>query len=318
MLDEPGKHMSKEQGLLRNARLIRSLHYFEAVARHQSVKLAAEELGVSQSAVSHQLRDLTMALGEQLFNRAGRGIALTATGQRLADKLAVTFSGLQSSLDDIVGSGRRVLRLAVCSSFGPGWLIPRLAGFYAANPAVELQLRLYAQDPDQTAQVADAFVTAQEVKPGFAAIHILDEMLVAVAVPQLKSQVTGGRFRLITTDIDADRLGQDWRGYCALTGVNLEALRAGSFLQCSHYMLAQEMACAGLGIALVPDFLARRDIEAGNLRYFDRTLLASGRRYHLCFKKSRAQEPEIRALVQWLKAECAPRTVARLARNSGS
>lgn len=72
-----------------------------------------------------------------------------------------------------------MLRLAVCSSFGPGWLIPRLASFYATHPGVDLQLRLYAQDPEQTADVADAFITAREVKPGFAAVHVLDEMLVA-------------------------------------------------------------------------------------------------------------------------------------------
>lgn len=113
--------MIKERGPLREPRLIRSLHYLEAVARHQSLKLAAEELGVSQSAVSHQLRELTTKLGEQPFIRSGRGIALTPTGQRLADKLAATFSGLQSSLDDVVGSNRPSLRLAVCSSFGPVW-----------------------------------------------------------------------------------------------------------------------------------------------------------------------------------------------------
>ena len=57
---------------------------------------------------------------------------------RLADKLATTFAGLQSSLDDIIGSGRKTLRLAVCSSFGPGWLIPRLSSFYAAQPDIDL------------------------------------------------------------------------------------------------------------------------------------------------------------------------------------
>lgn len=305
--------MSEEQGPLRDARLIRSLHYFETVARHQSVKLAAEELRVSQSAVSHQLRELTTALGEQLFIRAGRGIALTPTGQRLADKLAATFSGLQSSLDDIVGSGRPTLRLAVCSSFGPGWLIPRLRSFYAANPAINLQLRLYAQDPQQTSQVADAFVTAQELEPGFLALHVLDEMLVAVAAPHLHATAPGGLYPLITTDIIPDRLGQDWHDYCATTGRSLATLQAGSFLECSHYMLAVEMARAGLGLALVPDFLARRDIEAGTVRYFDRALIPSGRRYHLCFKKSRAQDPGLRALVQWLKAERAPRSVASIA-----
>jgi LysR family transcriptional regulator, glycine cleavage system transcriptional activator len=78
------------------------------------------------------------------------------------------------------------------------------------------------------------------------------------------------------------------------------------------------MARAGLGLALVPDFLARRDLEAGALRRFDRTLLPNGRRYHLCFKKPRAQEPDIRALVQWLRSERALRPVARLAARSGS
>lgn len=306
--------MNKDQGPLRNARLIRSLHYFEAVARHQSVKLAAVELGVSQSAVSHQLRDLTDALGEQLLIRAGRGIALTATGQRLAETLAATFSGLQSSLDDIIGNGRPVLRLAVCSSFGPGWLLPRLAGFMAAQPQIDLQIRLHVQDPEQTAQVADAFVTAQEVQPGFAAIHVLDEMLLAVAAPPLGA---GDRARLITTDIAEGTVGREWQAYCALAGTRLADLQEGSFLQCSHYLLALEMARAGLGLALVPDFLARRDLAAGNLRQLGRALLPSGRRYHLCFKKTRAQEPEIRALVQWLKAERAPRAVARLVQTGG-
>ncbi|PZF78281.1 LysR family transcriptional regulator [Aestuariivirga litoralis] len=298
---------------MRNSRLMRGLHCFEAVARHGSVKMAADELGVSQSAVSHQLRDLTESLGEQLFIRAGRGIALTATGRRLADKLATTFSGLQSSLDDIIGSGRPSLRLAVCSSFGPGWLIPRLASFYEANPAVNLQLRLYAQDPEQTAEVADAFVTAQELRPGFTAVHLLDEMLVAVASPRLCGSSAERDLPLITTDITTERFGQEWRDYCAMTGRSLEGLQSGRFLECTHYMLSVEMAGAGLGLALVPDFLARRHVEAGGLAYFDRMLMPSGRRYHLCFKKSRAQDPEVRDLVQWLRAERAPKPVKNLA-----
>lgn len=310
--------MNRENGPLRNARLIRSLHYFEAVARHGSLKIASEELGVSQSAVSHQLRDLTTTLGEQLFIRAGRGISLTETGRQLADKLATAFSGLQASLDDIIGSGRPSLRLAVCSSFGPGWLIPRLASFYALNPTISLQLRLYAQDPEQTADVADAFVTAQEVKPGFVAVHLLDEMLVAVMPPRPHGAAAGESLPLITTDVMPDRFGQEWLDYCAVTGRNMDVLKSGRFLECSHYMLAVEMARAGLGLALVPDFLARRHVEAGGLSYFDRTLMPSGRRYHLCFKKSRVQDPEVRALVQWLKAERAPKPVETLAQKNGS
>ena len=157
---------------LRNASLIRGLQYFEAVARHQSVKLAAAELGVSQNAVSHQLRQLTKELGEQLLVRSGRGIVLTPVGQRLAEKLSVTFTSLYSSVVDTVGSGRSTLRLAVCSSFAPGWLIPRLKSFFEQQPEFDLQLRLYAEDPPLSHQVADAIVSAVPVKPGFKPIPL--------------------------------------------------------------------------------------------------------------------------------------------------
>lgn len=292
-----------KDGPLRNTRLMRGLHYFEAVARHQSVKLAAEELGVSQSAISHQLREVTEVLGEQLLTRAGRGIALTATGQKLSEELAATFGGLQSHIDDIIGNKQKSLRLAVCSCFAPGWLIPRLDSFYAAHPMIDIQLRLYAQDPEQTDHVADAFVTAQPVKPGFTAIPIIDEMLVAVQSKPHAAAEGYGRSRLITTDLEKGKLGQEWLDFCKAAGLRLVEIQSGPWLQCTHYMLALEMAKAGLGVALVPDFLAAREIEAGTVFYFDRTRIENGRRYNFCFKKARAQEDEISSLVQWLKAE---------------
>jgi LysR family glycine cleavage system transcriptional activator len=76
-------------------------------------------------------------------------------------------------------------------------------------------------------------------------------------------------------------------------------------LQCSHYLLALEMARAGMGVALVPDFLTRRDIDSGTLTYFDRTRMPSGRTYNICFKHSRAGEPAMATLVQWLKSQLA-------------
>lgn len=302
----------KDQLQARNARLIRGLNYFESVARHKSLKSAAEELGVSQSAVSHQMRDLTESLGEQLITRSGRGIELTPTGHRLAEKLATLFSDLQSSLDDVIGAGKTTLRLAVCSSFGPGWLIPRLANFHAAHPDVDLQLRLYAQDPEQTDQVADAFVTAQPLKRGFSAIHILDEALVAVR-PSDKT----GKTALITTDLEEGKLGEDWIEFCAAADLRLGDIQSGGWLQCSHYMLALEMAKAGLGAALVPDFLAGRDIDAGHVKYLNNTPLISGRRYNLCFKTSRANEKAMKALAQWIRSELAPQPLVRLIHQNG-
>ena len=298
----------------RNASLIRGLHYFEAVARHQSVKLAAIELGISQSAVSHQLRDLTQALGEQLLLRSGRGVALTPTGQRLSEELAVSFAGLHASVDEIVGGGRQTLRLAVCSSFAPGWLIGRLNDFVSTYPDIDLQLRLYAEDPALTDQVADVFVTALPVRPGFASVHVLDEMLVAVHAPRQ----TGHQHRLVTTDLEPGHIGQDWLDYCNRAELRLSDIQRGPWLQCTHYMLAIEMARCGLGVALVPDFLAQRDLEQGNLVYFNKTRIASGRAYHLCFKYSRANERAVLSLTLWIKAQLATTSFVRFAKKRGA
>ena len=309
MLNPPVPH--------RNVGLTRGLHYFEAIAQHQSVKLAAAELGVSQSAVSHQLRQLTEALGEQLLVRTGRGIALTPTGQRLSERLTSTFAGLQATVEDIVGSGRQTLRLAVCSSFGPGWLIERLNDFIVTCPDIDLQLRLYAEDPALTDQVADAFVTALPLQPGFSGVHVIEEVLVAVHAPGYAAAAPG-RHRLITTDLDAGKVGQDWLDFCKRAKLRLDEIQYGPWLQCTHYMLAFEMAKSGLGIALVPDFLAKAELKSGRLVHFDKTRLPSGRVYHLCFKQSRAGERNIQTLVRWFKAQLATPTVVKLAQISTS
>lgn len=106
--------------LTKEPNLLRSLQYFDAVYRHRSVKLAAQDLGVTQSAVSHQLRRFWEATGQHLLVKSGRGIALTPTCEALGARITEAFAGLENLVSDIAGGGRQALRLAVCSSFGPG------------------------------------------------------------------------------------------------------------------------------------------------------------------------------------------------------
>lgn len=281
-----------------NANLLRGLHYFESVARHGSVKLAAEELGVTVSAVSRQMRTLTVALGEQLLVRAGRGIALTPTGRALAENLNAAFANLERSVLGVIGTARPVFRLAVCTSFGPGWLAPRIGSFLAAHPEIDLELRLYADHPGQTDQIADAIVTAEPVIQGFAAVPLFEERLVAVRAPAIAGQTD----RLITTELDI-QAGDDWRQFFAETGVDPGGAIERGFLRSTHFLMAMEMAKAGAGTALVPDFLAERDLTSGALLAVSPQRPPSGRTYRLCFKEGRAGEPPIAALAHWLKAE---------------
>ena len=160
-------------------------------------------------------------------------------GQLLAERLSSAFSSLQASLEEIVGGeSRQLLRLAVCSSFGPGWLVPRLPSFVEANPGIDLQLQLFAQDPQLSHQVADAIFSTLPVTPGFSAIHVLDEMLVAVHAPGPQK----GRHRLITTELEPQKLGQDWLDYCAQAGLGHETVQQGAWLRSTHFLLALEMA----------------------------------------------------------------------------
>jgi LysR family glycine cleavage system transcriptional activator len=283
--------------------ILRSLQYFEAVARHGSLKQAAIVLGVTQSAVSHQLRRFSETIGQQLLIKSGRGIALTPAGKKLGTRLSSAFADLEGLVREISRPNEQVLRLAVCSSFGPGWLIERVEDFYRAHPEVRLDLRLYARNPLFSNFAADAYVVADELKPGFVAVPLRDEFLVAVEAPRsAEASIAGARRRLITTDVEPETLGQDWVSFSRKAGFKLSEVHEGPFHRASHYILALEMAKRGLGVALVPDFLASRDIGAGLVvRFIDRTA-SSGRTYHLCFKSSRAHEAKLMTLVHWFRS----------------
>ncbi len=287
-------------------RLLRGLHYFEAVARLGSVGAAAKEIGVSSSAVSHQLRELAEIVGEKLIEKAGRGIALTAAGATLSRKLQSTFSELDRMVAEVVGETHLAFSLAVCSCFGPNWLVPRLPGFMARHPEIDLEIRLYHQDPELTHSAADAIITAEPVKPvkpGYDSITLFEEMMVAVRAPAPQSLAANRSHRLITTDLHSDILGRDWQDFCAQTGRDLKDLKTGEWVRCSHYILALEMAKAGLGLALVPDFLAARHIGKGDLAYFDNNRVSARRSYRLCYKSKRASDEAIRSFSRWIKSE---------------
>ena len=279
---------------------LRTLQAFEAASRHLSLAKAAHELGVTQSAISHQLRLLSEIVGEKLLVKAGRNVALTEAGRRLATRLQAAFNQIDRSVAEVIGAERDTVRLAVCSSFAPGWLIGRLKGFYEVNPGIDLQLRMYAKDPALTDEVADAFVTTFPTEKGFWALKLMAERLIPVGPTGLASNGVN-KLPLITTTVDPARLGGDWAAYCETAGIALSDLRSGPWLQVTHYVLALEMARTGLGAALVPDFLAAKDIACGALRQLWPDGLPTHEDYYLCLKTSRRDEPSLKALTKWFR-----------------
>jgi DNA-binding transcriptional LysR family regulator len=97
-------------------------------------------------------------------------------------------------------------------------------------------------------------------------------------------------------------LGQDWKKFCRKAGLKLPDIQEGQFHRASHYVLALEMAKRGIGVALVPDFLASRDLDTGQVVRLRDMSFPSGRTYHLCFKNSRAHEQKLMTLVHWFRS----------------
>lgn len=292
---------------------IRALQTFAVLSQHQSVTRAARELGVTQSAVSHQLSKLTSEVGETLIVKSGRSIKLTETGQRLADAVRSAFGQIEESIAQVVGSGRSTVRLALCSSFAPGWVIPRLSDLLHKHAEFELDLRMYARDPALTDQVADAFITALPQEAGFWSLPLRREELIAVAAPELVRLLKSGqKVPLITTDTSPTNMGERWHRLCERLGVPIQSFHDGHWRLCSHHILAYEMACQGYGVALLPDFVASGAIEEGRLQRALEGGLPS-KDYYLCVKSSRKNEPHLRALIEWFEEQLALKKEGRSA-----
>ncbi|HMQ57193.1 MAG TPA: LysR family transcriptional regulator, partial [Rhizobiaceae bacterium] len=276
----------------KDPRLLRSLQCFEAVARLGSLAAAADELGITVSAISHQLRTLGEQLGEKLIEKQGRRLALTPKGRDVADQLRTAFRGIENMVNDVVGQSRQTVRLAVCSSFGPGWLVPRMGRLRDDLPDLSLELRLYADQPELTHEAADAFITAQPIPPGYHAIALFEEMLVSVEAPTAKSRLI--KRRLISTDVAPGPVDEEWRLFCRNAGIDFGSLHDGEWLNCSHYLLAIELAKTGLGTALVPEYLAESALQSGDLVRLHPASLPSGRTYNFCCKVNRSHETALR------------------------
>lgn len=305
--------MDNNRLTLKDARVLRSLQYFEAVARLGSVRAAAEERRVSASAVSHQMRDLSSFVGEELFVRSGRGIRLTEVGERLFLQVTDLFENLDRALESTIGRTKPLIRIAVCSSFGPAWLAKRLPEFLQQNQAIDVELRMYAHDPLQSETTADAIVTAGNVEAGFEAVDLFEETLVAVGSATMARSETGMPLCLITTDLERRSFAEDWHEFSAETGLDYVASATSGVMRTTHYHLAMALAQESVGAALVPDFLAADALRNGSLRLISPTRISARRTYKLCYKTSRAAEAEIRCLVRWMKAKTGSKAVSLVA-----
>lgn len=274
---------------------IRSLQVFECVYRHASLMGAARELGITSSAISHQLRGLRAQIGEELFVKQGRKIAFTDRGRQIAESLKYAFSEIDSSVRNGIAASNRFLRVTMCSCFGLGWFIPLLNATEQEAWRSCLRVKMYAGDTDISDSIADVFFSTTPLKAGYWSAKMFDETLVAVA-----SEARGGQ-QLITHEVEEASFGEDWSAYSRTAGSLWPSpFERSALIGSSHYIFGLEMAMAGVGVALVPDFLAEHKLKEGRVILSSSHRMPSGRAYYMNIKHARRHEPLIDEFCSWV------------------
>lgn len=290
-----------------------ALRCFDASARHGSFTLAAQEVHLTQSAVSHQILGLEAQLGLPLFVRSRGGLRLTEAGRAYWSEVAVALRQLERATQNLLmhqGAGG-TLNLCVASSFATYWLVPRLAGFVAAHPEVTLNLSTHIGPVDLTTAGHDAAIeygAASQHVAGHQAVT--SEPVLALTLQPYAARQWWSRSRppgpsalkaLLARApmIQHTTVPEAWPSWMAQAGLTMDA----GTQQGPRYDLmsmALNAAIAGLGVALLPDYLTGTALARGQLVRLSDRAWTSAKGYHLRYPSWKADLVPLRRFRDWL------------------
>ncbi len=297
---------------------LRALQAFSAVARTGTVFAAAEELAVTASAISHLVRQLERRLGVRLFTRKGRGLALTAEGERLAASVNPALATIADALSVFARQGTE-LRISTLSSFAVHWLIPRLSRFQARHADIELLLSTSTRVVDLTTESFDCAIRLGRGQwPGVAAEELYREELVAACSPQWLAA------RRIRSPRDLTRVALlqskprrgDWATWFKAAGIADFKSSGGPLFETRA--LAIQAAIAQMGVVAIDPRFIEAELAAGQLTvpFPLRVTLESA--YWLVWRPGREVTRPVAAFRQWLTAEMAASSSARRSRGGAT
>lgn len=276
---------------------------FEATARHGSVSRAAEELNLTQSAVSRQIQQLEESLGVSLFSRARQRVVLTDVGRLYASQVRGTLNELSDATHQVIAlSGTSgVLNLATLPTFGTRWLMPRIPDFFALHPGATVNFGVRLVPFDFADEPFDAAIHFGEPHwPGAICDLLRKEEAVPVCSPAYRKREN------IRTPEDLARatlLQQStrptaWAEWFASVDVAIgNPMRGPRFEQ---FAMVAQAAAAGLGVGMIPQFLIDDELASGRLEVlFPHSLLSNGA-YYLVYPEHKAEAPLVRSFRDWL------------------
>ena len=287
---------------------------FEAAARHLSFTKAGEELFLTQSAVSRQMKELEEQLGVELFQRRHRALALTDAGKSFYASAAQVLTTMRAATDRLrAHAGKKDLSVTTTHSFAALWLIPRLAGFTRSHPGIDVRIKADTRVQDLERDGLDLAIRHGPASlAGSSAVRLMGERVFPVCSP-----------RLLKDKSRPLREPQDLRYHCLLqyddpegrhpwlhwkTWLEVERiadLRPAATLSFSGYEQIIPAAVAGHGVGLGRSPLVKDLVASGELVAPFKSSADPARAYFAVVSKSAEGRPEVIEFVAWLKQEAA-------------
>ena len=290
------------------------LHTFESTARHLSFTRAAEEMNLTQGAISHRIRHLEGLLGFRLFIRLTRKLALTEEGARLLATLSHSLRQINEEIEDIRAQDLRgTLHVGVAPTLGLNWLMPRLPRFQQRWPGLNVMMRVRAGAVDFNEERVDLAIYYGATR--CSDLHrelLMEERLVPVCSPAYAerlgllrepARLAKACFIHASESTDVQQLFSEWRLWCDGAGMTLpHEQRHYGF---NHYQMALQAAQGGMGVAMGREVLVRSLLEQGSLVAVGGPAVAAGRNYELISPRENRERPRFRAFSDWLRSEVA-------------
>lgn len=285
----------------------RALQVFSAVARHQSVSQAADELCLTHGALSQQLHKLEQQLGVKLLRRSSRGVALTEAGRHYRELVDADLQRLQAHTLELMArrEGESSLTIGAVPVLAERWLVPRLADFLTRHPQVSLQLKvfpnnLFVDDPhfDAALHYQNAVWAGAQRQP------LMEESCVAVCSPQagFARRLAGGDFRSVPLLHLCSRpeAWQQWFAQARPVRAPANALAGHRF---DLFSMVLEAVRAGIGVGLLPRFFVERELASGDLLQAHRHVLPSTQQYAVFVPEHKSADAGVLAFTEWLHAQ---------------
>lgn len=299
---------------------LNALRVFEAAARHLSFKEAANELSITQAAVSHQVKSLEEYLGVELFRRSGRGVQLTEAARAALPRLRDGFDALAAAVEQIRERGEETdLAITAPPVFTARWLMPRLADFSKRNPKIEVRVVSSSKMVDagalDTAVMAGTLDLRDDTSgveihlglgeyPGYRADRLFGVTMALVANPEIgralqKPEDLARQVLLHDDAMDLVAHGNAWQKWLEAAGV-AERVDAAHGPHFSSNILSLEAASQKLGVALALRPLVNDDLASGRLvAPFDIEMKPVGSYYLVC-PEVIAERPAVSTFRKWL------------------